>query len=546
MAKYNTSINNFLRNGPVTSISGNYSALQTDEVIEFSSTAASYTLTLPAPSITGVTANKGKTYVIKDASGGAATNNITIAPASGTIDGVASVSINTAYGFVQVYCDGTAWFTQATATASGTSSPLSYGSWWLNNSGSGGFAGTTNITSATNVNTVVLGSGSRMTFTSMTAAAQSTLIPGTASITIQNTGVYKINASWGFGNFAGGTNVATGGVQLVKNSNTVLDANCNLCGSFSTGANPWGGYTEAEVIASLNAGDTVDARLFNIQSDGLSTFAASFTIEQIPTAVGTLTTVQPPTRVYLPSFFSSTSNALWQDTGLIIPVPAGNYRVRYNLFSGVQNGQPGTIIVATKMVNQTTGLDVPNSSRYPASAGYCSGFIGITGGSAAFDLDVSNAISNTYKVQAQKFTSSGAPDTGQTYYIYAGSFMEYEPIAAVVASSTQFTWTQVSTTSQALANGNGYYCTNAALTTLTLPASPTPGTEIKIQGTATNSGFWRIAQNAGQKIYFGNQATTTGVGGSITSTNARDSVSLLCTSVTEFEVTAAVGNLTVV
>ena len=71
-------------------------------------------------------------------------------------------------------------------------------------------------------------------------------------------------------------------------------------------------------------------------------------------------------------------------------------------------------------------------------------------------------------------------------------------------------------------------------------------TDRNIDITATNVGFWRIAQNAGQKIYFGNQATTTGVGGSITSTNARDSISLLCTSVTEFEVTSAVGNLTVV
>ncbi len=43
--------------------------------------------------------------------GGAATNNITVTPQTGTIDGAANVVINTNYGSVRTYSDGTNWFT---------------------------------------------------------------------------------------------------------------------------------------------------------------------------------------------------------------------------------------------------------------------------------------------------------------------------------------------------------------------------------------------------------------------------------------------------
>ena len=49
---------------------------------------------------------------IKDESGGAGTNNITISPQSGTIDGAASVVISANYGVARVYSNGTNWFTR--------------------------------------------------------------------------------------------------------------------------------------------------------------------------------------------------------------------------------------------------------------------------------------------------------------------------------------------------------------------------------------------------------------------------------------------------
>ena len=536
MAKYNTSVNNFLRNSPVTSVSGNYSALQTDEVIEFSSTASSYTLTLPAPSITGVTANKGKTYVIKDSSGGAATNNITIAPASGTIDGSASLSIGIAYGFVQVYCDGTAWFTQSTATAIGSSTTLALVSLVK-------FGNPFNIPVTTfqqnfaaDPSIVVFNSTSTINLSSLTTLASQNVSVGTNQITVNSSGMYQVDGITNWFPAAGSVWFS----QIVKNSSSVL-------GSAYANSNASEPTMIMSFIVSLNAGDTIDLRVAQNNTGGGQFVGVELNVKQIPTAVGTLTTVQPPTRTYLGSSFSSSTQSSWLDIGLSTVVPAGTYTLKFNLTgTGVNNGA-GTLDILARLVNVTAGNTyVSNSQRNCFSIGYGNGFSAQGSGTVYFDLLVSNGSATTYKVQAIKVTSGGGPNTGQSFTIGLESFIEYEALAAVVASSTQFTWQQVSTTSQALDNGNGYYCTNAGLTTLTLPASPTPGTEIKIQGTATNVGFWRIAQNAGQKIYFGNQATTTGVGGSITSTNARDSISLLCTSVTEFEVTSAVGNLTVV
>lgn len=70
------------------------------------SITAPRTITLP----TAIGA-PGKLYIIKDESGVAATNNITVATTSGqTIDNAASKSLNTNYGFLRVYSNGANWF----------------------------------------------------------------------------------------------------------------------------------------------------------------------------------------------------------------------------------------------------------------------------------------------------------------------------------------------------------------------------------------------------------------------------------------------------
>ncbi len=91
-----------------------------------------------------------------------------------------------------------------------------------------------------------------------------------------------------------------------------------------------------------------------------------------------------------------------------------------------------------------------------------------------------------------------------------------------------FPFTEVTGTAQAMAINNGYIANNAALVTATLPSMSAVGDLVWIVG--QGAGGWQIAQNAGQTIHFGNQDTTTGIGGHLDSTNQYDAIQLLCTA----------------
>jgi hypothetical protein len=81
--------------------------LVTDYYIGIDSTSNAVTLTLPA----AATAGTGKTYVIKDESGQAGTNAITIdGDGTETVDGVTSFDISSPYGAAHLYTDGSNWF----------------------------------------------------------------------------------------------------------------------------------------------------------------------------------------------------------------------------------------------------------------------------------------------------------------------------------------------------------------------------------------------------------------------------------------------------
>lgn len=104
------------------------------------------------------------------------------------------------------------------------------------------------------------------------------------------------------------------------------------------------------------------------------------------------------------------------------------------------------------------------------------------------------------------------------------------------------TWTDVVSATQTLAVSNGYITDRSAGVTYTLPASGTAGDVIRIVGKA---GIATIAQNANQKIVYGNQATALGVGGSLVATDAGDCIELICTTSgasTIWTVTSSIGN----
>lgn len=144
-------------------------------------------------------------------------------------------------------------------------------------------------------------------------------------------------------------------------------------------------------------------------------------------------------------------------------------------------------------------------------------------------------------------TESG--DKLGTATITGGAGITITPSANAIQISTSgggFTWTDVTGTTQTLAVSNGYVSDNAGTVTFTLPASASLGDCIKIVG---KLGAWTIAQNANQQICVGNTNSTVGVGGSVSSTNLGDCITLRCITAgasTVWRAESTMGNLTIV
>jgi hypothetical protein len=87
---------------PVALPAGDYTVLKSD-VFVGATTSAARAITLPS------SPQKGERHTIKDITGTAATNNITITPAAGNIDGAANFVININFGAVTLLYNGTQW-----------------------------------------------------------------------------------------------------------------------------------------------------------------------------------------------------------------------------------------------------------------------------------------------------------------------------------------------------------------------------------------------------------------------------------------------------
>ena len=113
------------------------------------------------------------------------------------------------------------------------------------------------------------------------------------------------------------------------------------------------------------------------------------------------------------------------------------------------------------------------------------------------------------------------------------------------SSGGGLTWTVVTGTTQAAAVNNGYIANNAGLLTITLPAVSAVGDTIAVTG-INNATGWKIAQNAGNQIFFGVDSTTSGAGGFLASADTRDTVTLVCmTANATWNVVSSIGNITV-
>ena len=112
-------------------------------------------------------------------------------------------------------------------------------------------------------------------------------------------------------------------------------------------------------------------------------------------------------------------------------------------------------------------------------------------------------------------------------------------------SDMDTSWSSVSA-SQAMVSNMGYFVVSpGGAVVLTLPATSVQGDVIQVALDGATS--FRIAQGAGQSIVYGNQTTTTGVGGSVTSTQQGDTIRIVNRIPNQrWVVVSSLGNLTIV
>ena len=181
---------------------------------------------------------------------------------------------------------------------------------------------------------------------------------------------------------------------------------------------------------------------------------------------------------------------------------------------------------------------------------------GITATTGAITATLGDIVITSGKLSVGGFTGTA----GQTLIAATGANPAWSSITAgagitltpgvntlAIASTSPFLWATAGADASLVAN-NGYINTKAAvLLTMTLPATAAVGTVIQLQGTTVGSVGWKIAQNANQYIWLGNVKSTTGVGGSMASSDVHDSISLVCVVADlAWNVFSVVGNITIV
>ena len=117
--------------------------------------------------------------------------------------------------------------------------------------------------------------------------------------------------------------------------------------------------------------------------------------------------------------------------------------------------------------------------------------------------------------------------------------------SSIIAQFADSVYANVTTATQAI-DATARYIANyvSGLLTFTLPLSADVGSCIEIIGSSSSG--WTIAQNSSQIIHINSVATTTGIGGSVSSTNRYNSIKLVCILANTECQAVPNGNLTVV
>lgn len=153
-------------------------------------------------------------------------------------------------------------------------------------------------------------------------------------------------------------------------------------------------------------------------------------------------------------------------------------------------------------------------------------------------LDVSGSFSETFNGNS----GSATPSSGVLNILGTGSITTVASGNTVTISSTGSFPTTLISANQTLLVNNDYFCVSpGGALSLALPSTSSVGDEIEVSLDGATS--FSITQSAGQSIRMGNLITTTGVGGSLTSTQQGDTVRMKCkTANLAWNVLSSMGN----
>lgn len=485
-----------------TEISANYVLTHLDNVVDCDTSTIALAIDLPpSPFLRQM-------HTIKDSTGDAATNNITVGGNGNTIDGVGSIQIIGAYQSLTFLYDGTEWKTIQSYEGVDTSGFV------FTSNGPGntptfqavpGVTGTqigvdTNTAPGTdpviaNMSNVINITGGQVTSATVGANVIQTnsLAANSLTIEIQQTGTAAsadttlngvahfdsafFTAATGFVSLdtsvittrydadSGSATPTAGVMQFVGGSNVTTSALGNTVTINATGTiTP--NYIDPVRVAT-------NAALSGTYSNGASGVGATLTNNSTQAAIEIDgVTLSTSDRVLVKNQASQEENGVYEVTTV---------------------GDGSTNWVLTRTTDYDTAAEISPGDLIPVLEG--------------------DTFPGAIFVETLAVTTMGTDPL---------NFAIFQPVSALTP------WQFETTTAQTLQAGDKYFGDNAAQVVFTLPTSATAGTEIEIAG-VSGQGGWRISQNAGQSMTVRGLTTTTGASGYVESTDETDSVRLVCT-----------------
>jgi hypothetical protein len=220
---------------------------------------------------------------------------------------------------------------------------------------------------------------------------------------------------------------------------------------------------------------------------------------------------------------------------------------QFNVVNGfVQLLGGGTSPAVTKIDVQANTS--PGTDPVVASA---TGTIAVNGAAVAahsVPIETRSRAANAYNIEVQyasAVSSTDATKSGICHFDSTAFAVDANGFVTSIATAGALVWQKISA-NQTLQVNHGYICISpGGSLSLALPSTSSFGQIIEV--TLDGATSFTITQGAGQQIRIGNQQTTSGAGGSLTSTAQGDTLRLICqTDNLKWNVLSGWGSLTVV